>query len=341
MSNVLDPYFLTEVVQNIRTDINSFRGAQLLTGGVDFKNELGLTIEYDITHDDTGMTPPTGLNDPSPIHTPPVVKHMSFTNQEWREKEVIDREKIATLRKPGNKLEQLWGEQYMVERLVGLNGRLETRFEWMRWKPLSGSLTIPATKNKPAITIDYGVPAAQKPTAAVLWTDTENSDPLADIDLWLLKFRGTGARPVKIIVNKKVDGLLKRNAKIRELLKSNFGKDILTAGSLAFVIGEQLNGLQYEVYDGCYIDDAGNVFPFIPDNAVIILGQGMTGNIMDLVTSPNNYEDIFTGHPGKFALTKLIPGDPDQWQVINGATVLPRLKYVNWHIYATVAQGGA
>ena len=35
--NVLDPLFLTEVVQNIRTDISSFRGAQLLTGGIDLK----------------------------------------------------------------------------------------------------------------------------------------------------------------------------------------------------------------------------------------------------------------------------------------------------------------
>ncbi|WP_243643882.1 hypothetical protein [Paenibacillus pinisoli] len=112
--NVLDPLFLTEVVQNIRTDINSFRGAQLLTGGVDLKTERGLTIEYDITYDDTGMTLPTGLNDPSPIDTPPVVKHMSFTNQEWREKVVIDREKMAVLRKLGNKLNQLWAEEFMI-----------------------------------------------------------------------------------------------------------------------------------------------------------------------------------------------------------------------------------
>ncbi|MNW61350.1 hypothetical protein D3C74_394020 [compost metagenome] len=106
---------------------------------------------------------------------------------------------------------------------------------------------------------------------------------------------------------------------------------------LADIIDQNLNGLQYEVYDGGYLDEGGTFYPFIPDNACIIVGQGMTGSMMDLVTSPNNYEDIFTGHPGKFALAKLIKGDPDQWQAINGATVLPRLKYVNWHIFATVA----
>lgn len=337
MTNVLDPYFLTEVVQNIRTDINSFRGAQILTNGVDFKPELGLTIEYDITYDDTGMTPPTGLNDPSPIHASPVVKHMNFTNQEWREKSIIDREKIATLRKPGTRLEQTWGEEYMVQKMVDLNLRLETRFEWMRWRSLSGSLVVPATANKPARTIDYGVPSNNKPTAAVLWSNVDAADPLADIDLWILRFRGSGARAVKIVVNKQVDIYLKQNAKIRELIKYTFGKDVVTSGSLAEIISQNLNGLQYEVYDGGYVDEDGNFYPFIPDNACIIIGQGMTGSIMDLVTSPNNYEDIFEGHTGKFALAKLISGDPDQWQVINGATVLPRLKYVNWHIFATVA----
>jgi hypothetical protein len=336
MGNVLDPYFLTEVVRNIRTDINSFRGAQLLTGGVDLKTELGLSIEYDVTYDATGMTPPTGLNDPSPVNEKTVVDHVSFTNQEWREKMIIDREKIAKLRAPGSKLEEMWGEQYMIECMVELNQRLETRFEWQRFKALSGSLIIPATKNKPSFTIDYKVPSGNKPTAAILWTDTENAKPLVDINGWKLKFRGTGARPVGIICNQKTDNLLRENASIQNLLRTTYGKDILAADSLKQVMSAQLNGMWYEVYDGGYIDETGTFNPFIPDNVCIIVGEGMTGNIMDLVTSPDNYEDIFKGQPGKFALAKEIAGDPVQWNVINGAIVLPRMKHVNWHVYATV-----
>jgi hypothetical protein len=337
MANVLDPYFLTEVVRNIRTDITQFRGAQLLTGGVDLKTELGLTIEYDVTYDDTGMTPPTGLNDPSPVREKPVVQHMFFTNQEWREKKVIDREKIAKLRAPGNSLEQLWAEEYMIECMIELNTRLETRFEWMRFQSLSGTLIVPATANKPAYPINYGVPTANKPTAATLWSDVVNADPLADIDTWKLKFRGTGAKAAKIIVNQKVDNYLKQNTKIQNLLRNMYGRDVLSADSLAFVMKQQLNGLEYEVYDGGYLDDSGVFFPFVPDNACLIVGQGMTSTLMDLVTSPDNYEDIFNGQPGKFALSKMIDGDPVQWQAINGAIVLPRLKHVNWHVFATVA----
>lgn len=335
--NVLDPYFLTEIVRNIRVDPRMFRGAQLLTGGVDLKTELGLTIEYDVTYDDTGMTPPTQLNDPSPIRAKQIVDHLSFTNQEWREKKIIDREKIAKLRAPGTNLEQMWAEEYMTEAMIELNQRLETRLEWMRWTSLTGSLVIPATSNKPTQTINYGVPSANKPTAATLWSATATADPLGDIGAWKLLFRGSGARPIRVIVNQKVDNYLKQNKGIQTLLETQYGRDVLSADSLAFVLANQLNGMEYEVYDGGYLDDSGNFTPFIPDNACLIVGQGMTGNMMDLVTSPNNYEDIFNGVTGKFALTKMIEGDPVEWSVVNGVTALPRLRHVNWHVFATVA----
>jgi hypothetical protein len=337
MANVLDPYFLTEIVRNIRVDINQFRGAQLLTGGMDMKTELGLTIEYDMTFDDTGMTPATGLNDPTPVRAKQQVQHMSFTNQEWREKKIIDREKIAKLRAPGTSLEQMWAEEYMVESMIELNQRLETRIEWMRWQALKGSIVIPATSSKPQQTLNYGVPGGQLPTASTLWSTIATANPLQDIDNWKLIFRGTGARASKIIVNQKVDNYLKQNANIQNLLRTVYGRDVMAADSLAFVMKNQLNGLDYEVYDAGYLDDTGTFNPFIPDNACVIVGEGMTGNLMDMVTSPNNYEDIFNGVPGKFALTKKVHGDPEQWAAINGVTALPRLKHANWHVFATVA----
>lgn len=337
MANVLDPYFLTEVVRNLRTDTSQFMGAQILTGGADLKPELGLTIEYDVTYDETGMTPPTSLNDPSPIRKSTIVDHKSFTNQEWREKKVIDRQKLATLRAPGNDLERMWGMDYMVQQMIDLNTRLETRLEWMRWQVTTGSLVIPATSEKPSITLNYNVPSANKPTAGILWSSVDTANPIKDIDLWKLLFRGTGARPFKIVVNQKVDNMLKQNAMVQNLLRNLYGRDVLAADSLKSIMAAQLDGLQYEVYDGGYLDDSGTFMPFIPDNACIIVGKGMTGNMMDLVTSPNNYEDLFKGQIGKFAMAKEIAGDPPTWNVINGVIALPRLLHSNWHVFATVA----
>lgn len=337
LANVLDPYFLTEIVRNIRVDVRQFRGAQLLTGGADLKTELGQTIEYDVTWDDTGMTPATEPNDESPIRAKQKVDHLNFENQEWREKKVIDRAKIQKLRAPGTNLERLWAEEYMTDSMVELNQRLETRLEWLRWQVLTGSLVIPATTNMPARTINYNVPAQQKPTAGTLWSTTASANPLVDIDNWKLLFRGTGARPVRIIVNQKVDTYLKQNNAIQLLVRNFYGRDLVTGDTLNNLISQQLDGLQYEVYDQGYLDDNGNFNPFIPDNACLIIGEGTTGNMMDLISSPNNYADMFNGETGKFALAKLVQGDPDQWSVINGVTALPRLRHVNWHVFATVA----
>ncbi|WKL05273.1 major capsid protein [Paenibacillus amylolyticus] len=96
---------------------------------------------------------------------------------------------MATLRKPGNSLEQTWGEEYMIEKMVNPNQRLETRFEWMRWQSLTGNLVVPATANKPSRTIDYGVPANNKPTADVLWSNTTTADPLKT---WMNGFLDSG-----------------------------------------------------------------------------------------------------------------------------------------------------
>jgi hypothetical protein len=336
--NVLDPYFLTEIVRNQRVDITQFRGAQLLTGGTDLKTELGLTIEYDVTYDDTGMTPPTGLNDPSPVRAKQKVEHVSFTNQEWREKKIIDREKIAKLRAPGTNLEQMWAEEYMTECMIELNQRLETRLEWLRWQALTGTITIPATQTKPAVAIDYKVPAANKPTAATLWSNVANANPLQDIDNWKLLFRGTGAKPVRIIVNAKVDSYLKQNEIIQNLVRNYFGLELLMGDNLRELFRQKLDGLDYEVYDGGYLDDNGNFYPFIPDNACVIIGQGTTGNMMDLVTSPQNYTNLFNGEPGKFAVVHLHEKqDPPTAEVVNGVVALPRLRHANWHVFATIA----
>jgi hypothetical protein len=89
----------------------------------------------------------------------------------------------------------------MVECMIELNQRLETRFEWSRFQSLSGSLIVPATANKPARTIDYGVPTANKPTAATLWSDFVNANPIKDIKDWKLKFR------LAFVISKQLAGM--------------------------------------------------------------------------------------------------------------------------------------
>jgi hypothetical protein len=66
-----------------------------------------------------------------------------------------------------------------------LRRRLERLTEWMRWQAfVNGSLTITYPRTNSQLVIDYGWLAGHKPTPSTLWSDTTNSDPVADIEAW-------------------------------------------------------------------------------------------------------------------------------------------------------------
>ena len=73
----------------------------------------------------------------------------------------------------------------VVERGRILRRRLERLSEWMRWQAfVNGSLTITYPRTNSQLVIDYGWLPGHKPTAADLWTDTANSDPVGDLEAW-------------------------------------------------------------------------------------------------------------------------------------------------------------
>lgn len=71
----------------------------------------------------------------------------------------------------------------IVDRGNALAIRNRRLTEALRWDAFSGSATL-TYPNGSQIEVDYGVPAGNKPTASVDWSDTENSDPIADLKAW-------------------------------------------------------------------------------------------------------------------------------------------------------------
>lgn len=55
--------------------------------------------------------------------------------------------------------------------------------EQLRWDAFSGNAVI-TYPNGSQVSVDYGLPATHTPTAGTLWSDTTNSDPIADIKAW-------------------------------------------------------------------------------------------------------------------------------------------------------------
>lgn len=73
----------------------------------------------------------------------------------------------------------------VVERGRIMRRRLERLTEQQRWEVfVTGNLTVTYPRTNSQLFIDYGWLSGHLPTVATSWTDTTNSDPIADLDGW-------------------------------------------------------------------------------------------------------------------------------------------------------------
>lgn len=105
----------------------------------------------------------------------------------------------------------------IVDRGRILRQRLERLSEWMRWQAfVTGALTITYPRTNSQLLIDYGFLPGHKPTAGVLWTDTTNADPVADLEAWQLKVADdSGHLATRIHITSQTAKLILNNAKLK------------------------------------------------------------------------------------------------------------------------------
>lgn len=103
----------------------------------------------------------------------------------------------------------------LVDRGRILQLRNERLKEWMRWQAFAGSLTITYPTGS-SLAISYALPAGHSPTVSTLWSDTTNSDPVADIQAWSEKIADdSGFYGNRIHMNSKTYDYLIRNTKVK------------------------------------------------------------------------------------------------------------------------------
>lgn len=105
----------------------------------------------------------------------------------------------------------------VVSRGQVLRRRLERLTEWMRWQAfVNGSLTITYPRTNSQIFIDYGFLPGHMPTPLTLWSDTVNSDPVADMEGWQLAgANDSGFLYTRIHLTSKTAKLILNNAKLK------------------------------------------------------------------------------------------------------------------------------
>lgn len=143
----------------------------------------------------------------SPEATPPLV---DLTGREEREEimELVALDEMHRISPTRWERLQSSDENVVAEearRLVEIGQELEIRnqrlTEKMRWDAFKGTLVVTYQQSDAVLQIDYPKPTGHNPTVSVLWTDTVNSDPVADIKAWQLQLANSSGNAETTIIH--------------------------------------------------------------------------------------------------------------------------------------------
>jgi hypothetical protein len=105
----------------------------------------------------------------------------------------------------------------VIERGRILQVRMERLTEKMRWQAFTtGTITLTYPTGGSYV-VDYGLPSGHLPTAATLWSDHTNSDPIADLRAWQQKIADdAGAVGTRIFLSTAAANHILANDKLRD-----------------------------------------------------------------------------------------------------------------------------
>ena len=167
------------------------------------------------------------------------------------------------------------------------------------------------------------------------WTDTVNSDPIADIEKAIDALDDNGVKVEYLLISKATMALLRKNANIKDyILAQNKTATVKVTDALVKSIVADLLGIQIIVYNKKYKDEAGNTKQFYPDGMATLipaggaLGKtfyGTTPEEADLLDKAGVDCTIIDG----VAVTVTTTTDPVQTKTTASEIVLPSFERMN------------
>ncbi len=249
-STLLTPRYLMKVIDDIPTQVETFRGAEIMP----LTEQPGPKVEWDVKRPLGGMTQSVARGAESPVIHRRGVGQIAFEPAHFREKVILGESDVTTLRKLGTLEQRSTAAELIAEIMIDLDSRLETRIEWMRWQPVvNNSLTI--NENKVQFTVSYSIPDRMRPTASPLWSTVATADPIQDIQTWIRLARGTGGKVKKFWFTTQVQQYLFRNSRILSLVDRVFNSGnigLMSMEVLGSIIKTYIGNYEYEVYDSGY-----------------------------------------------------------------------------------------
>lgn len=193
----------------------------------------------------------------------------------------LTEKEIVALEYPRSKAEQDYLMQNVYNDIDVLVQGVLARVEAMRMEVLAKG-TVTLAENGLTATIDYGVPVENKEALAGTdaWTDTANSDPIADIMRWA---ETLGTQPTRALTSNTILAAILSHPKVKNaIFGSNSGR-LLTLSELNTFLGS--NSLPKIVtYDRKYRKQNANgtytQYRYFAENAFVMFGDGTLGETL-------------------------------------------------------------
>lgn len=257
------------------------------------------------------------------------------------------------------------GDPYALEVLSRVYDDAGTLIEGARVVPerMRMQLLAPVDDGSPRINIeangvlysyDYDVDGSYREnnykelSGTAMWSDTANSDPLADIQAAqdAVEER-TGSRPAALLISKKTMGYLRKNEKIKDyiLMQNAAAAVILNDARVREIFRDEL-GVEILVYARKYTDETGTVRQFYPDDMATLLPEGTLGSTWYGVTPE---ERTLWGSPAAnvamvdtgIAVAVTVSNDPVNTKTTVSEIVLPSYERMDETYVIKVAGGKA
>ncbi|AKQ08583.1 putative major capsid protein [Bacillus phage PBC5] len=230
----------------------------------------------------------------------------------------LEEEELLRFNQPRNEGEKQQAIDYVYDQTDNLITGVRDIEEWMRAQVLyTGQLVY--NEGKININVDYGIPSANKMTAAVTWATAATATPLTDIAAAVEQFKSAnnGKTPTVMHMRSQVEAKLLKSEQIKaQVYGSPTDKRLLTKGDIANVFSA-LSLPPYEINDDMIDNGAGATY-ICPTDRVVLFGDNL-GNTFFGPTVEKNYQT------GMYVLP-IVHQKPPRQEVYVGETVFPALS---------------
>ena len=165
--------------------------------------------------------------------------------------------------------------------------------ERMRMEAITNG-TITLASNGQSYNYDFGVPADQKITASVAWSNPK-ADIIKEINDIKDMMKAKGVTLTKAICNSTVVKALRTNENIKNqiyVLAGGSISSISSARALSYL--QEETGIIFYAYDNVWVDENGDGHKYIPDDTLVLLPDGVLGSTC-MGTTPEESDLMASG----------------------------------------------